>query len=104
MADDSEIGRLLELCSSKPPKMKLTSDERRNLASFVTKNKEFRKLKDMVRLTAWARSVHLLNGDPRGEDFSVEFARQQGFRDGMLHAIDLMEQFVTSEEDEEDGN
>lgn len=103
-SNEEQVARLLREYGSKPPAADLTSDEKKELARFVQKNPTFRKLKDLVRLEGWQQSVFLLNesveaiGDPK---FAVQFARTQGFRDGMFHAMNLLEQLVEQEESED---
>lgn len=98
---DGEVGRLLERWVSKPPRTSLTQEEKKELSAIVLKDKSFRQLKDIVRLTAWSRSVPMLNADPTVPSFPVEYAEQQGFRRGMLYAVDLMEALVEAEDDDE---
>lgn len=99
---DRAVAALLLEYASKPPNTTLSRDEKKELAEFVIRNKTFRKLKSFVRMQAWQRTIHLLNSDAQTEDFKAEFTERRGFRDGMLYAIDLLEEFVT-EEDEDDG-
>lgn len=99
---DSDVARLLAEYSSKPPKTNLTAEEKKELKEVVIKNRSFRKLKDFVRITAWEQFTPALNGDPGNTEFAVEFARSQGIRDGMLRAIDLLETFVTEDDDNDD--
>ena len=101
VSDSSLEGRLLErFASSKPPEAKLTAEERQALAT-IDKRADFRKLKDAVRLAAWARSAPLLNQDARQEDFATTFAYEQGFRSGMLEAINRLESFVEPDDGRE---
>lgn len=105
LPDNDGAARLLALYASKPPKVNLSGEEKRKLSQFVRKNKDFRKVKDIVRLEAWARSVPMLNEDASSEAFVTRYARNQGFRDGMLFAIDRLEEIVAEEdEDETDDN
>jgi hypothetical protein len=95
-------GRLLErFASSRPPEAKLTRDEQRALAQ-LNKRSDFRKLKDAVRLAAWARSAPLLNQDARQADFAVTFSFEQGFRSGILEAINMLENFLEPSDDGEE--
>ena len=100
MADsDKGVARLLERYVSKPPKVHLTADEKKELIKLTKNNSSFRTLKDVIRLRAWARSVPSLNMDATEGEFPIKYAREQGFRDGMLTAIDLLEELLLEEDD-----
>lgn len=101
MMDSNEIARLLEEYSSEPPKKSLTAEEIKHLSHFVKKDRTFRKLKDLVRITAWEQMVFALNTHPGSEDFVVEFAMAQGKRDGMLKALEMLEDFLEESEGHE---
>jgi DTW domain-containing protein YfiP len=100
MAESDVVARLLEEYSSKPPKVHLDAEEQKHLAQFVLKDRTFRKLKNMVRITAWEQMIPSMNEDPANPDFAIRFAQAQAMRDGMLRAIDLLETFVEDESNE----
>ena len=97
---EQDVGRLLEEYSSKPPKQHLSKEEINYLRDFVKKDKTFRKLKDFVRIQAWEAMVPQLNMSAEDPDFAIKFARAQGKKDGMLMAIDLLEDLLDEAEDE----
>lgn len=95
MADnESEAARLLAEYSSRPPKLSLTTEDQEYLRDFVIRDGTFRKLKDCVRVTAWQGLVQTCNKDAGEDSFPTDFAYEQGKRDGMLQALNLLEYFV----------
>lgn len=98
---DIEVAELLEVCGRQPPSLHLTSDQKETLRHFVQKNKDFRALKNIIRVMAWQKQVHLLNMYPAVDNFSVDYAKAQGEKEGMLQAIDLLETLVEKDDGDE---
>ena len=100
MADnENDVARLLALYSSKPPKAKLTGEEKHRLHSIVH-SKDMKLLLDYVRIKAWQRLVPVMRMQPAEKDFVVEFAKRKGEHDGMLLALELL----TAAVEKEDGS
>lgn len=99
VGEEAMLARLLREYSgtSKAPRAKLTQEDKQVLDG-INRQKEFRKLKDAIRLQAYDRYVPVMNVDPARTDLAIHVAHEQGYRDGMLRAVDLLEELLESEE------
>lgn len=97
---DIEVAALLKECGAEPPSLNLTSEQKETLRHFVQKNRDFRALKNIIRLTAWQKQIHMLNMEPDTPDLQVKFAKAQGEKEGMLQAVDLLETLVEKDDGE----
>jgi len=99
MADnETEVARLLSEYSSKPPDVKFDEDDKKHLRQIVKQSRSYKRLKDAVRVEAWKVMVPVLQMDPSEEGASIKLATAQGRKQGMLEAIDMLEQFVETDD------